>query len=428
MGAEVCSSDNRNWVLHTGIVVGAGGLLVGVMLGLGAEWRSAGLGVAPALASDSQHLRALVMLLYGCTALVSSILWSRLSSDAPAVARLRGHMRLLVIFCGIGPLLTVLLNYTIFTGITPDHLGLLEPLLALAVAALYAMVVHRLSGITGVGMGARLMLRSSYIWLTVTAALHLVWTATRVFGDNPRILWFVERPTIEVAMIGFGIPAALGVLLVSLHAIYHSRNMTQTLMGTYQLTNGLVVLWGASLMWVVRFPGGYQGLASAVVGIALMILLASIAGSSGFLERRSLPWVNGSTPVDGPWAVAMASMTMLLIVVTGVLIGVSGIVLAGLGQQPPVGTFAAELMAVALGLVPLASAAAVATGMPGKPTRLAVGASMVAVGAVGATMLWSLSGVVERSVGIPTGLAELLIAGGLVLIAAGAQKVSMPER
>lgn len=398
-----------------------------VGLGVAASLRPSGLGVASALASDPLHLRAGVILFYGSVALLLSVLWARLSSDAAAIIRLRDHVTRALILCAVGPLLVLAANWAIVTGVTSDHLALLPAAAPLAIAVLYTVVVHPLSGITGAGLAARLVLRSSYVWLLASAALQFAWVAARVFGDRPDFLWYLERPTVEIALLGFGITAALGVLLTNLNVVYHSRNMAQTLMRTYQAANGLIVLWGLSLMWSIRFPGGYQGLASAVIGIMLMILLAVVVRSSGLLARRNLPWLGSAGDRDGAWASGLASMVMLLVCVTGGLVAVSGVVVAALGDQPPRGLLGAQVVAVGLGIVPLAVAAAVAAMLKRFSIAPAAGSMLVAAGALAGLVLWSVGGLVEHSIAAVTLGAEMVIAVGLLLLVLAIQNVTVPE-
>ncbi|MBD3291849.1 MAG: hypothetical protein GF393_02930, partial [Armatimonadia bacterium] len=259
MDQSVDESHNTSDVLHQGALIGAWGLIIAICLGPAADLRASGLGVAPALASTPLHFRHSIALFYGCAALLLSVLWSRLASDAPVIAQLRRHVSHALLLCAIGPLVVLGANYAIVTGITSRHLALLPAAIPAVVAALYALTTFRLSGITGVGLGARLVLRGSYVWLLTGAGLQFAWVAARVFSGRQDLLWFIERPVLEVTMLGFAISAALGVLFTSLNAMYHSRDLTQTVMRGHYVANGLVLLWGLSLMWSTRFPGSYQG-------------------------------------------------------------------------------------------------------------------------------------------------------------------------
>ncbi|MGI5816605.1 MAG: hypothetical protein ACOX9R_00760 [Armatimonadota bacterium] len=384
--------------------------------------RVAGLGVAPALASEALHLRSAVILFYGCVALLLSVLWSRLARDAPVIAQLRGHVDRTLILCAIGPPLVLAANYAIVRGLISDVVALLPAALALAVAGLYSAVAHRLSGITGVGIAARLVLRSSYAWLSVAALAQFAWVAARVFGSHADLLWYLERPALEVAAIGFGLTAALGVLLTNLNTVYHSRNITQTLMRTCQAANGLIALWGLSLMWSMRFPGGYQGLASAVIGISLLFVLARVAASSGLLQRFRLPRQSDRGGGDGPLAGTLAAAVMLLVAITGVLVGMSAVLLAATGEQPAAEMLAAEIVAIGLGMVPLSLGAAVSARARGVVAGLSAGSLLIGVGTLLGLILWPLRGALADPLGGLAAGAEILIAAGIVLMATAVRR------
>ncbi len=408
-------TDNRPRILQTGALVGAGGLIVAIALGMAANWREGGLGVAAPLASNSLHLRALCVLFFASVALVASCLWSRVAGDVVSLAPLRVRLKQMLILCAAGPVLLVATNYAIIRGFLPDYVALLPVLAALAVAVLYAGIAYPLSGTTGVGLGTRQILRSSCIWLLVAAGLHLAWTTARIVGDRPDLLLIMERPALEVGMIGFCITASFAVLLTNLSFIYHSRQMTQTLVRTHQFLNGLTALWGITLMWAMRFPGGYQGLVSAVIGVGLMILLAINAGSSGLLTwRRQIGGKDRSN--DGVWAGRIAAFSMLLVVISGVLIGITGVTLAGLGQRPPHELVGALVAAAGLGLVPLSVTAGVAPLMRRRERPLVAGAAFVGAGVMLSALLWSVEALSSRPVAVYAVAAEVLVAVGLSLI------------
>lgn len=408
-------TDDRPRILRTGALVGAGGLTVAIALGMAANWREEGLGVAAPLASNSLHLRTLCVLFFASVAPVASVLWRRLASDVPSMAPLRVRLEQLLILCAAGPVLLVAINYAIVRGFAPDYVALLPALTALAVAVLYAGIAYPMSGTTGVGLGTRQILRSSCIWLLIAAGLHLAWTTARIVGDRPDLLLIMERPALEVGLIGFCITASFAVLLTNLSFIYHSRQMTQTLVRTHQFLNGLTALWGLTLMWAMRFPGGHQGLVSAVIGVGLMILLAINARSSGLLRWRGQRGGKGRSE-DGVLAGKIAAFSMMLVVIAGVLIGLTGVTLAGLGAQPPHELLGALVAVVGLGLAPLSVAASVAPLMRRRETPLVAGAAFVGGGVILSALLWSVEALSSRSVAVHAVAAEVLVAVGLVLI------------
>jgi hypothetical protein len=406
-------TGNGSRVLQAGVSVGAGGLIVAIILGIAANWRGAGLGVAPALVSESLHLRALCVLFFASVALLTPVLWNRLAANVPSLAPLHGRLKQMLVLCAVGPVLVVGANYAIASGIAPDYIALLPAFAAFAVAVLYSGITYPLSGITGVGLGTRQMLRTSCIWLLIAAGLHVSWTTARIVGDQTNLLWMIERPALEVGMIGFGITASFAVLLSNLSAIYHSRNMTQALVRSHQFLNGLIALWGLTLMWAIRFPGGYQGLASAVIGVGLMIVLIIIAESSGLLRRRGR---RDDRWGDGVWAGRLASLSMLLVVISGVVIAVTGVILAGLAQRPPPELLGALLAAVGLGIVPLSVVAGIAPLMRRHETVLVAGGAMVGAGVIVSVVLRSIAALSPQPVTVNAATAEIVVGIGLALI------------
>lgn len=426
LGRSSDATPNRSTFLHRGVLIGAFGVVVSICLGLAAALRPSGLAVAPALASSPLHLRAGILLFSASVAFIASVLWARLASTAPAIARLQRQLSWTLALCAITPLLVLGANYVVVTGLLPRHLALIPSLSALATAALYATVVHPLSGITGVGLGARLVLRSSYLWLLGSALMQFVWVTARVFADRPSLLWHAERPTIEVGLIGFAVYGALGLLLTNLHGLYHSRNMTQTLMRTHYVINGLLASWGLIEMWSMRFPGSYQVLLAPVVAIALLIFLAIVAGSSGLLDRRGA--AAGEQSVDGARASVLATAVMVLIILLGVLITISATTMAGRSDQPLPGLLGAQVVAVGLAIVPLAVAACVAAMRKRSGPTPASSAVLIAVGAFPAIVLWSLNGIAGRPLSAHAALAELIAGIGVALLALLAHSVTVPDQ
>jgi hypothetical protein len=193
------------------------------------------------------------------------------------------------------------------------------------------------------------------------------------------------------------------------------------------VTNGFVLAWAFSLMWSMRFPGSYQALSSAVVGIAVMILLAILAGNSGLLNRQNLPWVGTSDPGDGVWASALASAAMLLIVISGVLVAICAVLLPALGEQPPGSLLAAAAAAVAFGVLPLAVMAAAAAMNDALRRPAALGGGLMVAAALLAVGFWAASGIVP-ALAAPAALAEILIAVGLVLMVDTTRDINAPPR
>jgi len=413
-------------VLRTGAAIGGAAVAVAAGLGAVAGMRSSGLGVAGALASDSLHLGASMLMFCGGVSLVLAMLWARLGCDTPSIARLCAQVRQTLTLCAVTALLFLVTNYGIVVHVLPAAFALLPALGALAIAVRYTVIVHPLSGITGVGLGARLVLRSSYVWLIVAATLQLAWVAARSLGGAPNALWFIERATIELGLIGFGIPAALGVLQTNLNVVYHSRNMHQALMRWHYVTNGLLVVWGLTEMWAMRFPGSYQSLLAAVLGVGLLIFLSLIAASSGLLERRRPSGVSRSSADDGQWAIRLAAAAMVLTAVMGVLVAVSATTAAAVGGQPLRGLLGAEVAAVGLGVVPLSFAAAFAAMRGRLSGATGFGAVLIAAGTGVSVVLWSLASLVAGAMGALASGAELIAAAGVVLVCIGVLRTPEP--
>ena len=409
-----------------GAVIGGAAAAVSAGLGAVAGMRSSGLGVADALAGDSLHLRASILIFCGGAALVLAMLWARLGCDTPSIARLRVHVRQTLVLCAVTALLFLVTNYAIVMYAFPAALALLPAVGALAIAIRYTVIVHPLSGITGVGLGARLVLRSSCVWLIVAAALQLTWVAVRALGGAPNALWFAERVTIELGLIGFGIPAALGVLQTNLNVVYHSRNMHQALMRWHYVTNGLLVLWGLTEMWAMRFPGSYQSLLAAVLGVGLLIFLSLIASSSGLLERRRPSGGRRPSGDDGQWAVRLAAAAMVLTGVMGGLLAVSATTAAAVGGQPLRELLGAEIATVGLGVVPLSFAAALAAMYGRLSGASGFGAVLIAAGAGVSVVLWSAAGLAGGAMVAAASGAELIAGAGVVLVCAAIMGMADP--
>ncbi len=410
------------------MILGALGIAAAVGVGAVAHFREAGFGVAPVLASKLLHFRASILLFGGCLAPLVSVLWAKLSSDAEAIARMQQYLVATLVLCLAIPPVLLAINYAMVMGVLSDHFALLPALMMLAAAILYAVIMHPLSGITGVGLSSRVLMRTSALWLTVTAALQLLWMSARIFGDVPDMLWYIERPAIEIALLGFAIPAALTALVACSSNMYHSRDMTRVVLRTHYPLNGLVVMWTLVGMWTLRFPGGYQNLAAPVIGIGLFVVLLVIAMGSGLLVWRSVWGVRSEQSSEGPWALRIGSMVMMLLIAEGLLVAVDGTARAALSSQPLPPLLTAQTVITGLGIVPLAVAASLAALRPSMDLIFGTGVALIAAGAAAALLMRPVEGIVERSIaGLATG-AEILIVLGAVLIALTAQRITVARR
>jgi hypothetical protein len=369
-----------------------------------------------------------MLIFSGSLAPMLAVLWAHLSSDVPSVVAMRKYLVWVLGLCAAFPPVLLGVNYAIVAGGAPRHLAILPAAVALAAAIGYLVVIRPLSGITGVGLGTRLLLRSSALWLVACAAMQFSWVTARVLADQPRLLWFMERPAIDLGLIGFAIPAALGVLMACLQSIYHARDMTQMVIRSHYPMNGLVVAWTLMTMWSTRFPGGYQSLVAPVVAIAILIFMSLIAASSGLLDWRRVWRDGGGNGPDGPIARKLASLVVVLLIAVGALLTIDAATRAALGGQLVDAMLCALAVAVALGIVPLTLAAALA-GMRRRRNARHIGtaAAIIAGGAIIGISLRSAEGVLERSIAGLTMGVEVAVAIGVGLLVVAALRTTVRD-
>jgi hypothetical protein len=180
-------------------------------------------------------------------------------------------------------------------------------------------------------------------------------------------------------------------------------------------------------MWSLRFPGSHQGLVSAVLAVALLLILGIIIHSSGLLARENIPFLGGRVPSDGVWAGGLASVVALLVIVAGVLVAATGVVLAALGEQPPEQLMGGQLVAVGMGVVPLAVLASVAAIRKELDTLASTGAALIIAGSVTGLVFWSVQWLVERPIAGLTHTSEMMVGLGIVLVVLAVQRVDMPR-
>jgi hypothetical protein len=407
----------RRTLLHAGYAIGIGALVTAAAVGVIAQVRPGGLAVTGVLAQSPLNLRASIILHSASVALVLTLLWTRLIAPVPAILRLRPMVKMTLGLCVLSPLLTMGANWCIVTGCTADHVALLPALSMVATAVLYAIVMHPLSGTAGTSLGARLVLRSGYVWLLVTSVLQCAWITSRVLLNDDRVLWFLERPTIEMGLLGFVAFSVIGVLMTNLEAVYHSRSLAQELMRSYQFANGMIIAWGLMEAWSLRYPASYQALAAALVGLTILITLTNITMSSGLLSRRALPGLSYSdSGTDGAWANGLASASLAMMVVGAALIATTGVVAAASGAPPQPELFASVLMAIGMGTLPLSAAAVMASMHRGLSACAGMGSIVVGAGALISLLLWSMDTLVDRPMAVFLAGAEGTIAIGLVIV------------
>lgn len=406
------SSGTRDGVARLGVVIGSGILIAGLGIEIVNQARPEGFGVIPTLARTPLHLQASVQIFCGAVALILGILWHLADTERAWFHRLRPLVVGTLVLCAVSAALTLATNWLIMTGRAEHYYALLPPLSMLVTAVLYLLTVRPLSGSTEVNLGARLVLRSSYVWLLATAALQFTWVAARVF-ERPQLLWFLERPTLEMALLGFVMLGSLGLLLTGLPTVSYSRDLIRTMVKTHQLANGLVFGWGAMQAWVIRFPGSYQGLVLSLAGLGLLFCFLRVADTSRLLSRSPAGGGGGSR---WRWDDLLASVSIALMVVATTLLATTAIVATGGGQAPLPALFAAVLICAGTGVVALSGASVIVAIRGRIGFLMGSGTVLLSVGTFAATVLWSMVSLVERPIGAYLVGTGSLMAAGLFLM------------
>ena len=400
---------------RAGLLVGFTVTAVGLALGITGHVRAGGLALAPAIARDPLHLMAQVQVFAGCPALMVTLLWAALANGSPSIQRIRAYLSSAIVLCALSPPVRIAVNWAIVTGRIPDHFALLPALADCAIAVLFVLVVFPLSGKTAVGLSGRLMLRSSCWWLIGAAGAQLVCAGARVFLDHPAMLWFLERPYIEAALLGFVLLSGLGLMLATLPMVALNRNLIQSLLRSHQTLNALVFGWAVLQAWSLRYPGSYQSLALALIGFGIIACVAVIAANSGLVARwQSLPTDYGDQ-AGRRTEVALISTAIGFMLLAGALFAITAFVSAAT-RTAPAGALAAVVLSLAVGMVSVVTVA-VARGVCDWSARLAMaGVFAVVFGVATASLLWMLSIVVERPLDPMIGAAEALAGLGLLVL------------
>ncbi|MEA3400667.1 MAG: hypothetical protein U9R79_05410 [Armatimonadota bacterium] len=397
------------------LATGFAGLTVGLGLGAVALLRPEGLGVAPVLASSPLHLQAMLLILCGCVPLALGLTWESARLEAPSLMRVRPWVLGGVVLSAAGGGLAIIANWLVVTGYTSDVIGLLPGLVWLGVAFCYVSAVYPLSGSGSVGLSGRLLLRSSCLWLAAAAASQFSWIAGRVFLDNPKIMWFVERPTIEVGLLGFVALASLGLMLAALPTAVNHRNLIQALLRSHHAANGLIFGWGSLQTWSLRYPGGYQNLVLALVALGIVIVVAVVAVNSGLLDRWQALW--DGTHSDDRLRSVLAVLAMGFFVALAVLLAITAFAAAAAGRIPPPELLESCLLAVAVGMSSACALVLTSCFMRDVPQVTSLGAAATTAGVVMAMLLVIMSIPVERSLADLIGGSYLLAMAGLAALA-----------
>jgi len=403
---------------HVGFGLGLVALLGGLLIGVVHLARPEGFGTAPAVAAEALHLRTRVQLIGGCLVLAATVLSATLRSRR---AR-HGQLALLlvaVLWTSLGSAaLAVLLNWAIVTRHAADYLGLLPALLELVAVALYAgLATMVLAGADG-PLAVAMLVQNGMAWLLLYAVAQLIWTAGRVFLDNDRLLWFVDTPAMEAGLLGFLVPTGLGLLLGGLPDLSHGRAMLRTVPQAVQTMSICLALWLVLRVWCIRYPGSYQQLVLALVGLGILLCVLKMAEGSGLTD----PWRRGGAPQVGrQLAVQALPFSLLFLIAAALLVAVVGVYTAGANRPPPQGLFAALGLSLTWGFFVTLAGPLMVTRIQGRAAlstqtrrRIVVAWSCLAVGSALAAGLWAMTAVVERSLNLLVVGAEGLTAVGVL--------------
>jgi len=409
------TQGGEDMLRRAGLVVGFAATAVGLALGMTGHLRAGGLAVAPALARDALALMAQVQVFAGAPALMMTLLWAALANGSPAVRRIRPYLSSGLVLCALSPAVRIAANWAIVSGRIPDHFALLPAFADGGIAVFFTLVVFPLSGKAEVGLSGRLMLRSSCWWLIGGAGAQFVCAGARVVLDHPAMLWFLERPYIEAALLGFVLLSGLGLMLATLPMVALNRNLIQSLLRSHQTLNALVFAWAVLQAWSLRYPGSYQSLALALIGFGIIACVAVIAANSGLMAGwQSLP-TDYADQEGRRTEVVLISTAIGFMLLAGALFALTAFVSAAT-RSAPAGTMVAAVLSLAVGMVSVVTVA-VARGLCAWPPRVVMAAVFAIVfGVVTAVLLWLLSLVVERPLDPMIGAGEGLAGLGLVTL------------
>ncbi len=402
-------------VRRGGFVVGFSAIAVGLALGLTGHVRESGLAVQAALARNPLHLMAQIQVFSGCAVLLVTTLWATLRSEHAAAVRLRSLIIGIVGLSGLSVLLRVFGNWAIVTGRVSDHAAVLPALMDVVVGVLFVSAAYPLSGRTDVGLSGRLMIRSSSWWLVGTAGFELLCTGGRIITNQPSFMWFFERAYIEAALLGFVMMGGLGVMLATLPMMSLNRDLNQTLLRSHQPINALVLGWGLLQAWSLRYPGSYQSLVLAVVGVGilgLMLLIALRSGLAGRWQRAlALPAVDNRRA-----EVVLVAGAVMFILLAGVLFVATAFVSVATRSAPDE-ALAGAVLSLAVGMIVVVVTAAARRGCDRANSLIMGAVGAVVMGVIISSLLWALSLVVDRPLDGVIGCAEGIAALGVLTLA-----------
>lgn len=413
MQGETVACDN---LPRLGVCLGLMGLLSGLVIVGMTLGRPVGFGTAPVLGSESVDVQARVQLFGGCVPLLAGLLWGLAAPHSQVVVRLRPLVRAVIGLGFLSALLVWVVNWAAVMGHGADHFALVPALLDAVVALLYLVLLIAMPLGVNVPVASHLMMRGGAVWLLGYTIIRLASTSGRVFLDADRFMWFFDIPVVEMALLGCIIPSAIALVVGAMASIGDPRAIMRSLPTQMQIWNVAVFLWLLLRVWCLRYPGSYQKLLLALVGIVLLVVIGTVASDSSIFQRLIIPT---RRPVHRPAGLPLAGVTLVFALLACLLLVATAMMAAGLNNIPPLQLFAALLMAALVGItVPMSASVMLSIGSdyPEEATP-AVGyltavVVIAALGALGASVLWPLTILVERS------LTEAILAG-TALAAAG---------
>lgn len=398
MDDEYAACDNLS---RAGVCLGMVSLLAGLVIAALTLGRSVGFGAAGVLGSEAVHIQARVQLFGGCLPILVGLIWALATPQDQVTVRLRPLVRAIIVLGFVSGASVMALNWAILMGRVADHLALLPALLDAITATLYLVLLVALPVGANVAVASHLMLRSGALWLLVYSLIRLTATSGRVFLDQDRFMWFFDMPSIEMAILGCVVPSAIALMLGAMSSIGDPRAIMRSLPMQLQFWHSTVFLWLGLRVWCLRYPGSYQKLVLALVGIALLVVISTVVSDTSIFQRILIPTRRSARRRDG---LNLAGVALSFMVLSCLVLVATAMVAAGMNNIPPPELFAALLMAGLVGVPITATGSVLLSIAVDYPERVlpATGFFVQAIlasaaGTLIASLLWPLTIIVERS-------------------------------
>jgi len=199
------------------------------------------------------------------------------------------------------------------------------------------------------------------------------------------------------------------------------RAIMRSLPTQLQMWHASVFLWVALRVWCLRYPGSYQKLVLALVGIGILVVIGTMIADTSIFQRVLIPTRWGGERREG---INLAAVSMTFMVLACLVLVATAMMAASMNTIPPPELFAALLVATFIGVLVTAVGSVLLSLSAEYPARLVPARGFLtqtvltaALGALAASVLWPLTVVVERSL-TPTILGSVAVATigtGLVL-------------